>query len=113
MASPSSRASPRRARPPQCKRAPARGARAKRTGAGWRDVRLPRKLPFHVSTHSTRGPKSNERLRALPSVDAVLALPELAAVRAAHPRPRVLEAVRASLAAARHRLQREEGPPFD
>lgn len=65
-----------------------------------------------VSTDSASDSFANERLRALPSVDAVLGLPELAAALAAHPRPRVVEAVRASLAAARARLQAAEGPPF-
>jgi L-seryl-tRNA(Ser) seleniumtransferase len=46
-------------------------------------------------------------------VDAVLGLPELAAALAAHPRPRVVEAVRLSLAAARTRLQAGDAWPFD
>lgn len=67
-----------------------------------------------VSTDSASDSSANERLRALPSVDAVLGLPELAAALAAHPRPRVVEAVRVSLAAARARLQASgEGRPFN
>jgi L-seryl-tRNA(Ser) seleniumtransferase len=52
-------------------------------------------------------------LRALPSVDAVLGLPELASALATHPRPRVVEAIRLALAGARTRLQAEEARPFD
>jgi len=52
-------------------------------------------------------------LRTLPSVDAVLGLPELAAALAQHPRPRVVEAVRLALAAARERLQAPEARPFE
>ncbi len=66
-----------------------------------------------VDTDSKSGPRANERLRTLPSVDAVLASPELAALLDAHPRPRVLEAVRLSLAAARTRLQRGDARSFD
>lgn len=66
-----------------------------------------------MSTHSTSGPAAQKRLRALPSVDAVLGWPQLAAALGAHPRPRVVEAVRTSLAAARKRLQEEEGRPFE
>jgi L-seryl-tRNA(Ser) seleniumtransferase len=46
-------------------------------------------------------------------VDAVLSLPELVAALARYPRPRVLEAVRSTLARARLRLQQGEGPGFD
>ncbi len=63
--------------------------------------------------HSASGLPANERLRALPAVDAVLALPELARALATHPRPRVVEAVRSSLAAARARLQAGDGRPFE
>jgi L-seryl-tRNA(Ser) seleniumtransferase len=66
-----------------------------------------------VTINSQSGQGANQRLRALPSVDAVLGLPELAAALAAYPRPRVLEAVRLSLAAARTRLQGGEARSFD
>jgi L-seryl-tRNA(Ser) seleniumtransferase len=46
-------------------------------------------------------------------VEAVLSSPELAAALAAHPRPRVVEAVRSALAAARARLQAGEPRAFD
>jgi L-seryl-tRNA(Ser) seleniumtransferase len=46
-------------------------------------------------------------------VDAVLGLPELAAALAAHPRQRVVEAVRLALAGARTRLQAGDARPFD
>ena len=46
-------------------------------------------------------------------MDAVLGFPELAAALAAHPRPRVVEAIRVTLAAARVRLQAADGRPFD
>ncbi|HMK73441.1 MAG TPA: L-seryl-tRNA(Sec) selenium transferase, partial [Myxococcaceae bacterium] len=62
---------------------------------------------------STSGPTAKDRLRALPSVDAVLALPALAEALAAHPRPRVVDAVRSALAAARLRLQAGEERGFD
>jgi L-seryl-tRNA(Ser) seleniumtransferase len=62
---------------------------------------------------STSGPTAKDRLRALPSVDAVLALPALAEALAAHPRPRVVDAVRSALAAARSRLQAGEERGFD
>jgi L-seryl-tRNA(Ser) seleniumtransferase len=46
-------------------------------------------------------------------VDAVLSLPELVAALATHPRPRVVEAVRTTLAAARVRMQRGERQGFE
>jgi L-seryl-tRNA(Ser) seleniumtransferase len=58
-----------------------------------------------VSTDSASGHPARDRLRALPSVDAVLGLAELAAALGAHPRPRVVEAVRSALARARARVQ--------
>jgi len=61
---------------------------------------------------SASGPPA-DRLRALPSVDAVLALPEVAEALAAHPRARVVEAVRSALAAARARLRGGEARGFD
>ena len=66
-----------------------------------------------MSTDSASDPRANERLRALPSVDAVLGSAELAAALAAHPRPRVVEAVRRSLAAARARVQAGDVRSFD
>ena len=66
-----------------------------------------------MNTDAASNPRTAERLRALPSVDSVLGLPELAVALVAHPRPRVVEAVRLSLAAARARLQRGEGRGFD
>jgi L-seryl-tRNA(Ser) seleniumtransferase len=66
-----------------------------------------------MSTDSTSGPRANTGLRALPSVDAVLLRPDVAAALAAHPRPRVVEAVRRALAEARLRLQGGDGRPFD
>ncbi len=66
-----------------------------------------------MSIRSASGPRANERRRALPSVDKVLALPELAAALAEHPRPRVVEAVRVALAGARARLRSADGHPFD
>jgi L-seryl-tRNA(Ser) seleniumtransferase len=66
-----------------------------------------------VSPDSATGQLANERLRALPSVDAVLGSHALAAALAAHPRPRVVEAVRAALAAARKRFQEGTERPFD
>ncbi len=76
-------------------------------------MHLPRKFAADVSTDSASGPPTNQRLRALPSVDAVLAWPEVASALAAHPRPRVVEAVRTALAAARTRLQETVGRPFE
>ncbi len=66
-----------------------------------------------VTTDAARNPLLGDRLRALPSVDAVLGFPELAAALAAHPRPRVVEAIRLSLAAARSRLQAGERRGFE
>ncbi len=66
-----------------------------------------------MSPPSASGWSSNERLRALPSVDAVLALPALARALSAHPRARIVEAVRSALASARARLQAGEGQPFE
>ena len=66
-----------------------------------------------MDTDSSSGSLVNERLRALPSVDAVLSLPGLAAHVAAHPRPRVLDAVRSALAEARARVQAGDGRSFE
>jgi L-seryl-tRNA(Ser) seleniumtransferase len=66
-----------------------------------------------VKIDAANNPVTAEGLRGLPSVDAVLGLPELAAALTAHPRPRVVEAIRVSLAAARARLQAGDRRGFE
>jgi len=65
-----------------------------------------------MNADSLDGQSAHERLRALPSVDAVLNWPEVTQALAVHPRPRVVAAVRAALAHARRRLQEGEGESF-
>jgi L-seryl-tRNA(Ser) seleniumtransferase len=66
-----------------------------------------------VDTDAAKDSRTSEKLRALPAVDAVLGFPELAVAMATHPRPRVVEAVRAALASARARLPAGESRGFD
>jgi len=66
-----------------------------------------------MAVDSSSGAPAGDRLRALPSVDAVLGLPALAGALASHPRARVVEAVRCALAAARARLRAGEERGFD
>jgi L-seryl-tRNA(Ser) seleniumtransferase len=53
----------------------------------------------------------NQRLRSLPSVDAVLGRPDVQALLAVHPRPLVVAAVRGAIEGRRQALARGQEPP--